>query len=330
MGHVQQSTTFAKELQGAATIYFATKSDETVIATIRESGFEVKGLQDDIQIFEFLETLDPDLIIFDKIDVDEEIAKKIRSKLAARLVIFTNLTRANRYAHIAVLPRAENLLADPINRFKNLSYTDLSTKTLYFFGPKYWILRQEFFEYKRRNKVTPKKINHVLLAFGGSDPTNLTCKVLETFFEMDGAYHIDVVLGSQFSFYNEVTRILDTHGNKKINVSLHRNVKNIAELMYNADLAITAAGMTMFEALCVGTSVIIIPQDQLQRDTYTGVVRILEIDDLCHLERMIVNADFSHSSDSNIVDMDIGRGLQELVAAILINKDLASTSLKEQ
>ena len=61
----------------------------------------------------------------------------------------------------------------------------------------------------------------------------------------------------------------------------------MAELMYKADLAITAAGMTMFEALCVGTPVIAIPQDQLQKDTYQGVVRMLEIDCLSKLEKMI-------------------------------------------
>lgn len=318
MGHVQQSMTLAKQLQEKATIFFITKSDEMVLTAIRESGFQVTSLQNDMQIFEYLESLSPEIIIFDKIDVDEKLAKKIRTELAARLVIFTNLTDANQYAHIAVLQRAEDLRVDPISRFKNLSYTNQSTKTRYFFGPKYWILRQEFLEYKKLQKATPEIIDHILLTFGGSDPTNLTCQVLEQLLEIDSAYHIDVVLGQQFCFHNEVAAMLKIHGDKRINVSLHSNVKNMAELMYNADLAITAAGMSMFEALCVETPVIVIPQDQLQRDTYQGVMRMLEIDELGKLERMIVDADFSHSGDSNIIDMNIGQGLQELMDAILI------------
>lgn len=323
MGHIQQSTTLAKELQvqGKATIFFITKSNELVLAAIRESGFKVTGLQDDMQIFQFLEELNPEIIIFDKIDVDEKLAKKIRIELAARLVIFTNLTDANKHAHIAVLQRAEDLHVDPINRFNNISYTNPSTNTLCFYGPKYWILRREFFEYKKRKKSTPVTIDRILLTFGGSDPTNLTCQVLKKLLEFDGTFYIDVVLGQQFCFQNEVATILNTHGDKKDNISLFSNVKNMAELMYIADLAITAAGMTMFEALCVGTSVIVIPQDQLQRDTYQGVVRLLEIDELGNLERMIETADFTNSSDLNIIEMNIGLGLQELVDAILIGKD---------
>lgn len=321
MGHVQQSMTLAKQLQGNAAIFFITKSNEMVLAAIRESGFQVTGLQDDMQIFEYLKKLNPEIIIFDKIDVDEKLAKKIRTELASRLVIFTNLTDANQYAHIAVLQRAEDLHVDPISRFENLSYINQSTKTRCFFGPKYWILRREFFEYKKLQKTTPEIIDHILLTFGGSDPTNLTCQVLEKLLEIDSTYHIDVVLGQQFCFHNEVADLLRRHGENGINVSLHSNVKNMAELMFNADLAITAAGMSMFEALCVGTSVIVIPQDQLQRDTYQGVVRMLEIDELGNLEKMIADADFSHSGDSNIIDMNIGLGLQELVDEILIQEN---------
>ncbi len=321
MGHVQQSITLAKELQENASIFFVTKSNEIVLTAIRESGFEGISLEDDMQIFEYLENLNPIIIIFDKINVDEKLAKKIRTELVSRLVIFTNLTDANQYAHIAVLPRAEDLRVDPVSRFKNLTYTNQSTKTQYFFGPKYWILRREFFEYKKLEKSTPEIIDRILLAFGGSDPTNFTCQVLEKILEIDCAYHIDVVLGHQFCFRNEVETILDIHGDKRMNVSLYSNVKNMAELMYISDLAITAAGMTMFEALCVGTPVIVIPQDKLQRDTYQGVIRMLEIDELGNLEKMIVDADFTHSNASNIRDMDIGLGLPELVDAILIEKD---------
>lgn len=321
MGHIQQSTTLAKQLQGKAAIFFITKSNEVVITVIREAGFQVTSVQDDMQIFEYLQSLNPEIVIFDKIDVDEKLAKKIRTELTCRLVIFTNLTDANQYAHIAVLQRAEDLHADPISRFKNLSYTNQSSKTRYFFGPKYWILRPEFFEYKKLHKTTPEIIDHILLTFGGSDPTNLTCLVLEKLLEIDSEYHIDVVLGQQFSFHHEVASLLRTHGDKGRNVSLHRNVRNMAVLMYNADLAITAAGMSMFEALCVGTPVIVIPQDQLQRDTYQGVVRMLEIDGLGNLEGMIAVADFSHSGDLNIIDMNIGLGVQELVDAILIQED---------
>ena len=87
--------------------------------------------------------------------------------------------------------------------------------------------------------------------------------------------------------------------------------------MYEADLAITAAGMSMFEALCVGTPVIVIPQDQLQRDTYQGVMQLLEVSEIARLPDMIESLDFTRPSDEMIAKMEIGDGVASLVDAIL-------------
>ena len=94
-------------------------------------------------------------------------------------------------------------------------------------------------------------------------------------------------------------------------------MSNVAELMHAADLAITAAGMSMFEALCVGTPVIVIPLDELQRDTYRGVMRLLEVDELGQLADIIARGDFSTPADPIVAVMEIGDGLDELIASIL-------------
>ena len=71
MGHVQQSTTIAKELRGSADISFLTKSDDTVMAKIREAGFDVARVKSDSEILGHLAGLNPDIVIVDKIDFDE-------------------------------------------------------------------------------------------------------------------------------------------------------------------------------------------------------------------------------------------------------------------
>lgn len=317
MGHVQQSTTLAKELKKKADIFFLTKSDDIVFTAILEAGFDVTALQNDEQILDFLNATNPEIVVFDKIDVAEKLARNIRDTLAARLVIFTNLTAANKYADIAVLQRAQDLSTDAASRFRNITYTDESTNTLYCYGPKYWVLRPEFYEYKKRGKAVPAEAKRILLAFGGSDPSNLTSVVLGEILEMGKIFRIDVILGGYFSHEDSVKTVLEQYSEKMVNVTLHRNIKNVAELMYKADLAITSAGMSMFEALCVGTPVIVIPQDQLQRDTYQGVMRMLESDDLKRLGEMIERAEFSSPLDEHIIAMEIGNGVQELVKLIL-------------
>lgn len=317
MGHVLQSTTLAKALAPAAELSFLTKSDAQIVAAIREAGFAVTVHRDDTEIFAHLRQYAPDVVLFDKIDVDVQLARRIRTELTARLVIFTNLTGANDYAHMVVLQRAADLRTDAVNRLRNESYTDPRTGTRYFYGPRYWVLRPEFHAYRKRGKRRPAQTNRILLAFGGSDPTNLSSMVLDKLLRDPSAYAIDLILGPQFNQCAAVESVLDMHRDRRGAVSVYRNASNVAELMYAADLAITAAGMSMFETLCVGTPVIVIPQDQLQRDTYQGLMRLLEVDELDVLGSVIKNSDFTCPEDPVIAAMEIGDGIQDLIESVL-------------
>lgn len=317
MGHVQQSTTLARELRTKADVCFLTKSDDTVLTAIRESGFEATRLQSDAEILQHLTKLNPDVIVFDKINVEEKLARDIKRTLKAGLVIFTNLTGANKYADVAVLQRSADLTADIGNRFKNVAYTDNDTNTLYYYGPKYWVLRPEFYEYKSKGKVSSCKPEHILLTFGGSDPSNLTSAVLDELLGLDRMLWIDVILGAHFGHDDSVKHVLERHPRKRANVTVHRNIKNVADLMYKADLTVTSPGLSMFEALCVGTPIIVIPQDALQRDTYRGFMHILERDEISKLGGMIERAEFTYPHEEHIAMMKIGEGVSELVEVIL-------------
>src|SRR5205823_6546876 len=107
-------------LRHKAGIRFLTKSDETVASMIRDSGFPVTRADTDATILANLQADTPDVIVFDKIDVDEGLARDIRGTLDSRLVIFTNLTDANKYADVAVT-------ADIGSQFQNVNYTDETT-----------------------------------------------------------------------------------------------------------------------------------------------------------------------------------------------------------
>lgn len=310
MGHVQQSTTVARELRTAADVSFLTKSSETTAAAIRESGFDATRLQNDTEILQHLCAMNPDVIVFDKIDVDEQLARSIKQQLNAGLVIFTNLTRANLHADVAVT-------ADIGSRFRNVSYTDPETRTHYYYGPRYWVLRPEFHQHKRQRSDSPDKVESVLLIFGGSDPLNLTSAALDALLSLDQDFRIATIVGAHFSHDEDLLRVLGRHGAKAASVTLHRNIKNVAELMGQADLVVASPGLSVFEALRVGTPVIVMPQDDLQRDTYKGFIRMVERDQVSKLAGMIERREFTYPDEDHIVQMEIGEGVQELVGAIL-------------
>lgn len=311
MGHVLQSTTLAKEVRAKADVSFLTKSDGIVSKVIRDAGFDVMQLESDEAILGQLQASGPDVVVFDKLDVDEDLARNIKRSVKAGLVIFTNLTSANTHADVAVI-------ADFGTRLKNVVRTDTATGTTYYHGPRYWVLRKEFHQLSRDHKATPPVAKRILLLFGGSDPANLTSVVLDTLLSAaDQSFDLDVVLGAHFGHADAVDNVLLCHSAKRARVSIHRNVKNVAELMHAADLVVASPGLSAFEALRVGTPVIVVPHDSLQRDAYQGLMQMVERHDVPLLLGMIERAQFTFPQNKDIVDMQIGEGVPELVAAIL-------------
>lgn len=317
MGHVQESLAFAQRLRERASVEFLTKSGAEVQETIRQAGFRTTPAIDDAGILSHLAMLDPDTVVFDKIDVAEELAKQIRTGLRAKLVIFTNLTAANRHADIAVLQRAADLGVSVEDRFRNVTFVDSGTRTRYFYGPRYWILRPELFGRGGAARTARRGVGRILISFGGSDPSKLTPTVLEAILSMEEDYRVELVLGAFFGEAGAIERVVERYPHRRPGVVVHRNVSNMVELMRSADLMICGAGLSMFEALTAGLPIVVVPQNELQRATYDGWIDFLDSSDLGRLPEVIRGSMFTLPTDENIAKMEIGLGVDELIEAVL-------------
>ena len=310
MGHVQQSTTLAKELSDRAEICFLTKSDETVVSQMKDAGFTTFKLNSDSEIADLLQEIKPDIVIIDKLDVAEDFAMELKNSLKAKLAIFTNQTPSNKYADIAV-----NAVMG--SDFKNTKYLDEKTNTLYFYGPRYWILRKEFYEFKRKGKTLSDKIERIMLLFGGSDSSNLTSIVLNELLCLENDYKIDVIMGTHFEHLDTLNQVFAQYPNKKGNVILYKNIKNVAELMYKTDLVIASPGLSVFEALCVGTPVIVMHHNLWQKNGFAGLVDTLDKSEVGKLKDMIAEGDFLDPRLEYIARLEIGEGKEELIETII-------------
>ncbi|NLV17264.1 MAG: hypothetical protein GXY50_08670 [Syntrophomonadaceae bacterium] len=310
LGHVYQSITFAKTLMQVAEICFLTKSDEIVVTKIKDAGFKISKVYIDSEILDFLRTNKPDIVIIDYIDVAEDLAKYIKKNIQTRLVIFTNLTDANRHADIVVT-------ADIGSNFKNVRFRDKQTNTLYFYGPKYWVLREQFHKLHRQNKPIPKTTDIILVIFGGSDPSNLTTLVVKKLINLPKYIKIDVVIGASFGNHDALNQLLLEYDLANRDITIYKDVPYVAELMYKADLVIASPGLSAFEALHVGTPIIVIPHDLLQKETYQGYFKVIDKDEIEILLDCIMNRDFTYPSHQNIIDMNIAGGTEELIQVII-------------
>lgn len=315
MGHVYQSLTIAKTISektsGSVKISFITKSDPEFMRIVHSESYPIQYCSDDNEIYKFLETTQFDRIVIDKLDVSPELASKIKQNLTVKLIILTNLTEANLYADVTVL-------ADIGSNFSNVAKRDEKTGKVEFFGPKYWLLRPEFYKYAEVNKdKKTDQVRNIMLMFGGADPSNLSTYVLDELLRMDETFNIVLVLGAAFSFHSDIQEVIYRNLTSKGKVEVLEKISNVAEIMSQSDVVFASPGLSFFEALAVGTPVLGFHQNEIQRDAYAGFLTTIDKNDIHTLPSIIENSLFIYPDSPFVKALEIGKGKNEIVDEIL-------------
>ena len=313
MGHVYQSLTLAETLLHHkdinADIIFITKSERPIVDLMEKRGFNAICLQNDDLIFDQLKEFSPDRVIFDKLDVSPVLARKIKEQLGLKLIIFTNLTEANDYADVTIL-------ADIGSDFENIYTTDALSGKVAFFGPKYWLLRPEFYQYQKDSNSIGQ-VKNIMLMFGGADPCNISSGVLNELLKMNTKFNITIVLGDAFPYHQELKKVIISNDSSISIVNIVEKITNVGENMFNNDLVFTSPGMSFFESLAVGTPIIGFHQNDLQRDVYKGFLKTYDKTEIYKTKALIESKSFIFPDDPYIKNMEIGKGKDEIVAEII-------------
>lgn len=154
-----------------------------------------------------------------------------------------------------------NIYGEEMGYEKDAAFAD--TKLL--LGANYVPLREEFSAgagYVQSRKelslgaanVTPAEEGGILITTGGSDSFNLAGQLLMEAMKYDALkekeYH--VVSGSLNPHIGELQALAKKHEN----IHIHCNVTNMAELMAESEVALSAGGSTLYELCAVGVPVI--------------------------------------------------------------------------
>ena len=154
-----------------------------------------------------------------------------------------------------------NIYGEEMGYEKDAAFAD--TKLL--LGANYVPLREEFSAgagYGQSRKefsegvenVTPAADGGILITTGGSDSFNLAGQLLMEAMKYDALktkeYH--VVSGSLNPHIGELQALAQKHEN----IHIHCNVTNMAELMAESEVALSAGGSTLYELCAVGVPVI--------------------------------------------------------------------------
>ena len=125
------------------------------------------------------------------------------------------------------------------------------TGTMLLLGSDYSPIRDEFV---RRNYQTRKKVTRIMVTTGGGDQHNFMTKFVRRIRNIRryDPIHFTMVSGGYNIYYDE----LSNEANKTENVVVISNPKNMADLMMESDLAISAGGTTILELSVIGVPAI--------------------------------------------------------------------------
>ena len=129
-------------------------------------------------------------------------------------------------------------------------------------GPEYVLLRPEFLA-ETKAREHPAIARKVLVTMGGSDPDNVTGKVLAALTSLGSDIEGRVVVGSGNPWHADLQALTERLVPK---VKLARSPENMAPLMRWADVAISGAGSTYWELAHMGLPAIVIAYSADQED----------------------------------------------------------------
>lgn len=248
-GHVMRCLVLANALQEVGW--------QTIFVTSDESVNHIEVLKTQILISPAVFENSPpqmDLLIIDYYDLGSEYEIKFRD-LAKKILVIEDVPQK--------FHECDYLLNQNLG-IQEKDYQGLiPTGCKLLLGPQYALLRPEFSKwrsYSLERRKNLSKIKRIFINFGLSEQTALYKKILQALSNLkEEKYEIDIVLGQKSQEIEGYARTL------ALNIYIHINPSNLAELMANADLAIGAAGSSSWERCCLGLPTLLFVLAENQR-----------------------------------------------------------------
>lgn len=171
-----------------------------------------------------------------------------------RLLVIDDMAQLDHYYADVVLN--QNIHA------AQLTYTG-EPDTRLLLGTRYALLRREFWPWRRERREIPNVARRILVTLGGSDPDNVTLKVIQALRKLDvGELDVIVVAGASNPHQQELERAIR---DLPFAIHLKKNITDMPPLIAWADVAVSAAGSTCWELALMGTPALLLVVAENQR-----------------------------------------------------------------
>lgn len=251
-GHIMRCMSIGKVAKRLGVDISFVTADKSFLSILQYNGFKVYVLDTDYKAMEieldvFLPILleeKPDVVILDSYYVTPSYMESVR-----------NITKLVYIDDILAFPY-------PVDILINYNIYASKTKYLKLYGDKkiptmllgcnYIPLRDEFQEGKAI-KIEPA-VKNILFSAGGADSERIALRFVENIIANESFNNVvfHIVLGSFEPDIDQIEEICKSN----INIIPHRNISRMSDLMLQCDLAVSAAGSTLYELCACGVPTI--------------------------------------------------------------------------
>ena len=276
MGHVYRTLALAYALARHEIRIVLSKDKPLGAQFFAEYPFEFVEVENDEEFASLAAELVADLVVLDKLDTEAELVRKLKE--FSKVVTFEDLGTGAQEADLLVSDLYDNPRV-PADRQLT--------------GVENAILAPSFETLPRRAALT-EKVEHVLVLFGGTDPSHLADKALRALEALKYDGHVTVIRGLGASTIDQSSYELD--------LEVLSNVKNIPAIMATADIALSSAGRTITELSAIGVPTICLAQNHKElTHTHTSTengVLMLGLGELVTVETLANHiAELMHDSE---------------------------------
>ncbi|USZ71463.1 PseG/SpsG family protein [Natronosalvus halobius] len=246
-GHLFRTSAVAEELlRRGHQVTYATTTPRNV-ASVTPSSVEIIELKSRDKPRSFTQVLpdQTDVVLIDSYRAGKDYQRTIRDKVS--VVLVSDDTRHPVCADVVI---NGNIYGT------ELEYEVLGNEPVWCLGADYLLLRESIASKAVEEPPWREQPERTIITMGGSDPTEMTPKILEGF---DGtSLRVDAIIGPGFSERQErhIRRIAET---VSADVYPIREPDDIARRIFESDFAVCTASTTTYEMLALGTPIISLP-----------------------------------------------------------------------
>lgn len=238
-GHIARCTAIYQAFEEINILpEFVVNGDDSISGMLKGTRFKLfDWLKEKERLFEVLS--DAEIVIVDSYLADVSFYKYISSKTKVPVYIDDNKR----------LEYPEGVIINGTVYAEEFGYPQRKGND-YLLGTKYTPLRKLFWEVPE--KGISREMNNVMIMLGGYDPKNLTPGILNMLKREYPELVKNVVVGEGYADIEKIKLSAD----KKTNLIFNPVLKKFRDAVINADVAISAAGQSLYEFARAGIPVI--------------------------------------------------------------------------